>query len=154
MELFVQRAAMLFQGLEVTLAVIGAMVFPTGIIDADEFESHSPARLVVFAVGFAFLVVIILFGPRLLFEGAAGVFMKSLAAELGAAAAHVDRFGVAALFDDGGDPIKLGDFGGTGNPRIVVGNLSDTFLPWLPFYAASNQQGCSGYFGIFRPISG
>ena len=75
---------MLFQGLEVALAVIRGVVFPAGVIDADEFVGHSPAGLVVFAVGFAFLVVIIAFGPRLLFEGAAGVFMKSLAAELGA----------------------------------------------------------------------
>ena len=110
----VEGAAVLFQGLEVALAVIRGVVFPAGVIDADEFVGHSPAGLVVFAVGFAFLVVIIAFGPRLLFEGAAGVFMKSLATELGAAAAHVDRFSVAALFDDGGDPIKLGDRGGTG----------------------------------------
>ena len=69
-----QGAAMLFQGLQVTLAVIERVLFPAGVIDANEFVGQRPAGLVVFALVPRFVGVIVGAGPRLLFEGAAGIF--------------------------------------------------------------------------------
>src|ERR1017187_4927335 len=119
LELFVKWAAMLFQGLQVTLGVIATVMFPAGIIDANEFVGQRPASLVVFALVPRFVGAIIFAGPRRLFEGAAGIFVKGLPAEFGTAAAQVRGFGVAALFDDRCQPIKLGHFVGAGEAAAL-----------------------------------
>ena len=73
---------MFFEGVEVMLAVIRGAPFPTGVIDTDQFVAQGSDRLVVFALWLAFLILIIAFGPRFCFEGAAGIFVKGLPAEL------------------------------------------------------------------------
>ena len=109
-----ERAAVLFQGLHVAQTVVGNVLFPAGIVNANELVGERPASFVVFALRLAFLVLIIALGPRLSFAGTTGVFVKGLPAEFGATVAHLGRFGFPALFDDGSNPIKFSDFGGAG----------------------------------------
>lgn len=98
-----ERAAMFFEGVEVMLAVIRGALFPTGVIDTDQFVAQGSDRLVVFALWLAFLILIIAFGPRFCFEGAAGIFVKGLPAELGASGMRV------LVYRFGGGRRKSGD---------------------------------------------
>src|SRR5579859_2629953 len=119
-----QWAAVLLQSPEVTLRIVGLTSFPTRVVDADEFEGQRAVGLVVAPVMAAFVLSVIASGPRLLSKGAAGIFVKTLAAELGTAPTNVNGFGGAALSDHGSHAIELGHFGGAAKalPISTKGN--------------------------------
>src|SRR5260221_6671309 len=70
------------------------------------------------------LSLVTAFGPALLPDGVAGVFVKSLAPELRAAVAHVNDLALAALLFDRRDPIELLRLLGAGK-AIPVGPKGD-----------------------------
>src|SRR5882724_13502914 len=106
-ELAMQRTGMVLQRFEIAVGVIGLALFPTGKVDAHQLVGQGPAGLMVLAFVTLLLLVIIALGPGFFLEGAAGVFVKGLPAELGTAMAHVNGPGGAALDDHRRDAVKL-----------------------------------------------
>src|SRR2546427_3093798 len=140
-----QRAAVLFQGRQVTVWVIGLAILPAGVIDSSEFKSQGTAGLVVFVIVTLFVFVIIALGPRLLLDRTASVFVEGLSAKFGTTVAHVDGFGVAALDDHRCHAIELGHFGGVCK-AVPIGAKSDQ-QAWTQRRACPRQAAKNGGVG-------
>src|ERR1035441_6735484 len=104
---------MLFQRCFVAAGIIALPVFPASKVNAHQFKRHR-AHGGLMALFASSLLLVKCVGPPRLADGVAGVFLKGLASELGAAVAHLNYFALAALFFDRRDAIELLRFLGAG----------------------------------------
>ena len=84
--------------------------YPYGYGKIELFSAGFEGALVIVA---GLVGLVIASAPQVFIKGTSGIFVEALAMKLGAAMAHVDSLGVAALALNRGDPIELGDLNGT-----------------------------------------
>src|ERR1700733_6791319 len=98
-----------FQGLLIDGLLVGSALFPTGVVDPHEFETHATHSGVVTFFALAEGLVALL-GPAGFSHDMSGVFVEGLATELRTAAAHVNGPALPALLFDRSDAVELLEF--------------------------------------------